>query len=55
LKQCLFNGDGKAIVAIAREIAVAMYYMLNRREAYRFSSDGFVTKKIKKLVYQHKE
>ena len=41
------RGDGKAIVAIAREIAVAMYHMLNRREPYRFSSDAFKTKKLK--------
>jgi hypothetical protein len=43
------RGDGKAIVAIAREIAVAMYHMLNRKEAYRFSSDAFKTRKLKML------
>ena len=43
------RGDGKAIVAIAREIAVTMYHMLNRREAYRFSSDAFKTRKLKRL------
>ncbi|MCK4475819.1 MAG: hypothetical protein KAU16_03755 [Methanophagales archaeon] len=36
-------------MAIAREIAVALYHMLNRREAYRFSSDAFKTQKLKKL------
>jgi transposase len=49
------RGDGKAIVAIAREIAVAMYHMLNRREAYRFSSDASVTKKLKKLERESKK
>jgi hypothetical protein len=43
------RGDGKAIVAIAREIAVAMYHMINRKEGYRFSTDAFKTKKLKKL------
>lgn len=43
------RGDGKAIVAIAREIAVAMYHMLNRKEEYRFSTEAFKTKKLKKL------
>jgi len=43
------RGNGKAMVAIAREIAVTMYHMLNRRETYRFSSDSFVTKKLKRL------
>jgi Transposase and inactivated derivatives len=35
------RGDGKAIAAIAREIAVAMYHMLNRKEEYRFSTESF--------------
>nr|CBH38037.1 hypothetical protein BSM_15140 [uncultured archaeon] len=39
------RGDGKAIVAIAREITVAMYHMINRKEGYRFSTDAFKTKK----------
>jgi transposase len=43
------RGDGKAIVAIAREIAVAMYHMLTRREAYRFSGAAFVAGKLKRL------
>ena len=43
------RGDGKAIVAIAREITVAMYHMINRKEGYRFSTDAFKTKKLKKL------
>jgi len=43
------RGDGKAIVAIAREIAVAMYHMLNRKEEYRFSTEAFKTTKLKKL------
>ncbi|RLF43102.1 MAG: IS110 family transposase [Thermoplasmata archaeon] len=49
------RGDGKAIVAIAREIAVAMYHMLNRGEAYRFSSDAFKTKKLKRLERESKK
>jgi transposase len=49
------RGDGKAIVAIAREIAVAMYYMLNRKEDYRFSSEAFKTKKLKKLERESKK
>jgi transposase len=43
------RGDGKAIVAVAREIVVAMYHMLNRRERYRFSSEEFVSGKFKRL------
>lgn len=43
------RGDGKAIVAVAREIAVAMYHMLTRRETYRFSSETFVSRKYKKM------
>lgn len=43
------RGDGKAIVAVAREIAVAMYHMLTRRELYRFSSRAFVSGKFKRL------
>ncbi len=43
------RGEGKAIVAIAREIAIAAYHMLTRREAYRFSSRAFVNGKLKRL------
>lgn len=43
------RGGGKAIVAVAREIAVAMYYMLIRREPYWFSGEAFVNRKLKKL------
>jgi transposase len=43
------RGNGKAIVAVAREIAVAMYHMLTRREAYRFSGEAFVSGKLKRL------
>lgn len=43
------RGGGKAIVAVAREIAVAMYHMLTRREPYRFSGEAFVNRKLKKL------
>lgn len=43
------RGDGKAIVAVAREIAVAMYHMLTRREPYRFSEKDFVDRKLKRL------
>ncbi|KAF5433043.1 Transposase [Candidatus Methanophagaceae archaeon] len=49
------RGDGKAIVAIAREIAVVMYLMINRREVYRFSTDAFKTKKRKKLEGESKK
>lgn len=49
------RGDGKAIVAIAREIAVAMYHMINRKEGYRFSTDAFKTKKLKKLEGESKK
>jgi transposase len=43
------RGTGKAIVAVAREIAVAMYHMLLTRESYRFSSEAFATRKYKRL------
>lgn len=43
------RGDGKAIVAVAREIAVAMYHMLIKREPYRFSSNEFVSVKLMRL------
>jgi transposase len=43
------RGDGKAIVAVARELAVAMYHMLIRKEPYRFSSQEFVNRKYKKM------
>jgi transposase len=43
------RGDGKATVAVAREMAVAMYHMLTRRESYRFSSKEFVSGKLKRL------
>jgi transposase len=43
------RGDSKAIVAVAREIAVAMYHMLTRREVYRFSGEAFVSRKYKRL------
>ena len=43
------RGAGKAIVAVARGIAVAMYHMLTRRERYRFSGDAFVRDKFKRL------
>jgi hypothetical protein len=49
------RGDGKAIVAIARQIAVAMYHMLNRKEEYRFSTDAFKTRKLKKLERESKK
>ena len=49
------RGDGKAIVAIAREIAVAMYHMINRKEGHRFSTDAFKTKKLKKLEGESKK
>jgi len=34
------RGNKKATVAIAREIAVAIYHMLIRREPYRFSTEA---------------
>lgn len=43
------RGDGKATVAIARELAVAMYHMLTRREAYRFKGSAFTAAKLKRL------
>nr|MDO8081226.1 IS110 family transposase [Candidatus Freyarchaeota archaeon] len=43
------RGDGKAIVAIARELAVAMYHMLTRGEQYRFRREESVKRKFKKL------
>ncbi|MFQ5976092.1 MAG: transposase, partial [Candidatus Hydrothermarchaeales archaeon] len=43
------RGDGKAIVAVAREMVVAMYHMLTRMERYRFSSEAFVKEKYKRL------
>ena len=43
------RGEGKAIVAVAREIVVATYHMLTRREPYRFSSRDFVDRKLKRL------
>lgn len=43
------RGDGKAVVAVAREIAVAMYHMLIRKERYRFSGEAFVRDKLKRL------
>ncbi len=43
------RGEGKAIVAVAREIAVAMYHMLMRRESYRFSTVAFAAEKLKRL------
>ncbi|HID20074.1 MAG TPA: hypothetical protein EYP28_03935, partial [Methanophagales archaeon] len=49
------RGDGKAIVAIAREITVAMYHMINRREEYRFGTDALKTKKLKKLEGESKK
>ena len=49
------RGDGKAIVAIAREITVAMYHMINRKEGYRFSTDAFKTEKLKKLEGESKK
>lgn len=46
------RGSGKAIVAVAREMAVAMYHMLTRREPYRFSGEAFVNRKLKRLEYK---
>lgn len=43
------RGKGKAIVAVAREMAVAMYHMLSRKEVYRFSSEAFASRKYKRL------
>lgn len=43
------RGNKKATVAIAREIAVAIYHMLIRREPYRFSTEAFAAKKLKRL------
>ena len=42
-------------MAIAREITVAMYPRINRKEGYRFSTDAFKTKKIKKLEGKSKK
>ena len=42
-------------MAIAREIAVAMYHMINRKEGHRFSTDAFKTKKLKKLEGESKK
>ena len=49
------RGDVKVIVAIAREITVAMYHMINRKEGYRFSTDAFKTEKLKKLEAESKK
>jgi len=43
------RGEAKAIVAVAREMAVAMYHMLTRREKYRFGKEESVKRKFKKL------
>jgi transposase len=44
------RGEGKAIVAIAREIATAAYHMLTRKESYRFNAhNSSVNRKLRKM------
>jgi len=43
------RGNAKAVVAVAREIAVASYHMLTRKETYRFKREESVRRKYKKL------
>jgi transposase len=43
------RGDAKAIVAVAREMVVAMYHMLTRGEPYRFSNQAKAAAKLKRL------
>ncbi len=43
------RGSGKATVAVAREIVVASYHMLTRRETYRFKNEKSVGRKYKRL------
>lgn len=43
------RGNGKAVVAVAREIAVASYHMLTRKETYRFKKEESVRRKYKRL------
>jgi len=43
------RGRSKAFVAVAREIAVACFHMLKRREPYRFADPDLVRRKYKRL------
>jgi len=43
------RGKQRAYVAVARELAVTMYYMLKNNEPYRFGREKIYTKKLKKL------
>jgi len=43
------RGKGKAIVAVARELAVACFHMLKRREPYKFMDIGLVRRKYKNM------
>ena len=42
-------GKKKAIVAIARKLAVTMYCMLTRKEPYRYCNEETYRRKVKKL------
>ncbi|MFQ5833745.1 MAG: IS110 family transposase [Candidatus Thorarchaeota archaeon] len=43
------RGKSKAYVAVARELAVACFHMLKKREPYRFADEGLVKRKYKRL------
>ncbi len=43
------RGKGKATVAVARELAVAGYHMLTRREGYRFKKEEPMRRKYKRM------
>jgi transposase len=43
------RGKSKAFVAVAREIAVACFHMLKKRETYRFADEDLVKRKYKRL------
>ncbi|MFQ5831739.1 MAG: hypothetical protein ACE5H4_03460 [Candidatus Thorarchaeota archaeon] len=43
------RGKSKVYVAVAREIAVACFHMLKKREPYRFMKDELVKTKYKRL------
>jgi hypothetical protein len=43
------RGKGKAVVAVAREIAVAAYHMLTRREEYRYTREELVMRRYKRM------